>query len=100
MRGVQQARQERLNRVYHLMMRELWFARYNKENKDDTNAVYVLNLMVRLFRGVVREEFVFMNDNAPQHQTAAVQNFIEEEGIITLLWPLKFLRHNRQLTCL
>lgn len=55
-----------------------------------TGALYiqdVLNTVVRLFRGAVGENFIFIDDNAPPHRTAAVHNFCEEEGMVRLWWP-------------
>ncbi|GFW73367.1 transposable element Tcb2 transposase [Trichonephila clavipes] len=42
---------------------------------------------VRLFRGVVGDKFVFMDDNATSHRTLAVQDCLDSEGIQRLVWP-------------
>ncbi|GFW31413.1 transposable element Tcb2 transposase [Trichonephila clavipes] len=42
---------------------------------------------VRLFRGVVGDKFVFMDDNATCHRTLAVQDCLDSEGIQRLVWP-------------
>ena len=36
---------------------------------------------VRLFRGAIGADFVFMDDNARPHRTAAVQQLLESEDI-------------------
>ncbi|GFS99040.1 DDE_3 domain-containing protein [Trichonephila clavipes] len=42
---------------------------------------------VRLFRGVVGDKFVFMDDNATCQRTLAVQDHLDSEGIQRLVWP-------------
>ncbi|GFU87201.1 transposable element Tcb2 transposase [Trichonephila clavipes] len=44
---------------------------------------------VRLFRGVVGDKFVFMDDNATCHRTFAVQDCLDSEGIQRLVWPAR-----------
>ncbi|GFU82607.1 transposable element Tcb2 transposase [Trichonephila clavipes] len=44
---------------------------------------------VRLFRGAVGDKFVFMEDNATCHRTLAVQDFLDSEGILRLVWPAR-----------
>ncbi|GFX05257.1 transposable element Tcb2 transposase [Trichonephila clavipes] len=44
---------------------------------------------VRLFRGVVSDKFVFMDDNATCHRTLAVQDCLDSEGIQRLVWPAR-----------
>ncbi|GFW85413.1 transposable element Tcb2 transposase [Trichonephila clavipes] len=44
---------------------------------------------VRLFRGAVGNKFVFMDDNATCHQTLAVQDCLDSEGIQRLVWPVR-----------
>ncbi|GFT19195.1 transposable element Tcb2 transposase [Trichonephila clavipes] len=44
---------------------------------------------VRLFRGVVGDKFVCMDDNATCHRTLAVQDYLDSEGIQRLLWPAR-----------
>ncbi|GFV57835.1 transposable element Tcb1 transposase [Trichonephila clavipes] len=45
----------------------------------------VLLPRVRLFRGAVGDKFVFMDDNATCHQTLAVQDCLDSEGIQRLV---------------
>ncbi|GFU40514.1 transposable element Tcb2 transposase [Trichonephila clavipes] len=42
---------------------------------------------VRLFRGAVGDKFVFIDDNATCHQTFAVQDCLDREGIQRFVWP-------------
>ncbi|GFT02673.1 transposable element Tcb2 transposase [Trichonephila clavipes] len=44
---------------------------------------------VRLFRGAVGDKFVFMDDNATCHQTLAVQDCLDSEGIQLLVGPAR-----------
>ncbi|GFW76741.1 transposable element Tcb1 transposase [Trichonephila clavipes] len=44
---------------------------------------------VRLFRGVVGDKFVFMDDNATCHRTLAVQDCLDSKGIQRLVWPAR-----------
>ncbi|GFW66539.1 transposable element Tcb2 transposase [Trichonephila clavipes] len=44
---------------------------------------------VRLFCGAVSDKFVFMDDNATCHQTLAVQDCLDSEGIQRLVWPAR-----------
>ncbi|GFV71111.1 transposable element Tcb2 transposase [Trichonephila clavipes] len=44
---------------------------------------------VRLFRGVVGDTFVFMDDNATCHRTLDVQDCLDSEGMQRLLWPAR-----------
>ncbi|GFS86084.1 transposable element Tcb2 transposase [Trichonephila clavipes] len=50
---------------------------------------------VRLFRGVVGDKFVFMDDNATCHRTLAVQDCLDNEGIQRLVWPTRSPDLNR-----
>ncbi|GFS81049.1 transposable element Tcb2 transposase [Trichonephila clavipes] len=50
--------------------------------KDD-----VLEPYVRLFRGVVGPDFIFMYDNVPCHQAVLIDNFLETENIQRMSWP-------------
>ncbi|GFT55738.1 transposable element Tcb2 transposase [Trichonephila clavipes] len=43
----------------------------------------------RLFRGAVGDKFVFRDDNATCHQTLAVQDCLDSEGIQRLVWPAR-----------
>ncbi|GFU34360.1 transposable element Tcb2 transposase [Trichonephila clavipes] len=42
---------------------------------------------VRLFRGVIGPDFIFMDDNARPHRTLAVEELIESEDISQMDWP-------------
>ncbi|GFX48180.1 transposable element Tc1 transposase [Trichonephila clavipes] len=44
---------------------------------------------VRLFRGAVGDNFVFMDDNATCHRTLAVQDCLDNEGIHRLVWSAR-----------
>ncbi|GFT49165.1 transposable element Tcb1 transposase [Trichonephila clavipes] len=44
---------------------------------------------VRLFRGAVGDKFVFMDGNATCHQTLAVQDCLDSEGIQCLVWTAR-----------
>ncbi|GFX51531.1 transposable element Tcb2 transposase [Trichonephila clavipes] len=44
---------------------------------------------VRLFRGVVGDKFVFMDNNATCHRTLAVQDCLDSEDIQRLVWPAR-----------
>ncbi|GFX48177.1 transposable element Tcb1 transposase [Trichonephila clavipes] len=44
---------------------------------------------VRLFRGAVGDNFVFMDDNATCHRTLVVQDCLDSEGIQRLVWPAR-----------
>ncbi|GFX26385.1 transposable element Tcb2 transposase [Trichonephila clavipes] len=44
---------------------------------------------VRLFRGAVGDEFVFMDDNETCHRTLAVQDCLDSKGIQRLVWPTR-----------
>ncbi|GFX45495.1 transposable element Tc1 transposase [Trichonephila clavipes] len=47
----------------------------------------VLLLHVRLFRGAIGPDFVFMDDNARPHRTLAVEELLESEDITRMDWP-------------
>ncbi|GFW17078.1 transposable element Tcb2 transposase [Trichonephila clavipes] len=42
---------------------------------------------VRLFRGAIDPDFIFMDDNARPHRTLAVDELLESENITRLDWP-------------
>ncbi|GFX33717.1 transposable element Tcb2 transposase [Trichonephila clavipes] len=42
---------------------------------------------VRLFRGAMGLQFIFMDDNAPCHRTVAAEQLLESEGIERMDWP-------------
>ncbi|GFX30696.1 transposable element Tcb2 transposase [Trichonephila clavipes] len=47
----------------------------------------VLEPYVRLFRGAVGPDFIFMDDNAPCHRAVLIDDFLETENIQCMLWP-------------
>ncbi|GFU34690.1 transposable element Tcb2 transposase [Trichonephila clavipes] len=46
----------------------------------------VLEPYVRLFRGAVGPDFIFMDDNAPCHQAVLIDDFLEMENIQRMSW--------------
>ncbi|GFV01217.1 transposable element Tc1 transposase [Trichonephila clavipes] len=44
---------------------------------------------VRLFRGSMGLQFLFMNDNAPCHRTVAAEQLLESEDIERMDWPAR-----------
>ncbi|GFU79696.1 transposable element Tcb2 transposase [Trichonephila clavipes] len=42
---------------------------------------------VRLFRGAMGLQFLFMDDNAPCHRTVAAKQLLESEDIERMDWP-------------
>ncbi|GFT71363.1 transposable element Tc1 transposase [Trichonephila clavipes] len=42
---------------------------------------------VRLFRGAIGPDFIFMDDNARPHWTFAVEELLESEDITQMDWP-------------
>ncbi|GFX01291.1 transposable element Tcb2 transposase [Trichonephila clavipes] len=47
----------------------------------------VLGPYVRLFRGVVGPDFIFMDYNAPCHRAVLIDDFLETENIQRMSWP-------------
>ncbi|GFT15352.1 transposable element Tcb2 transposase [Trichonephila clavipes] len=47
----------------------------------------VLLLHVRLFRGAIGPDFIFIDDNARPHWTLAVEELLESEDITRMDWP-------------
>ncbi|GFX34324.1 transposable element Tcb1 transposase [Trichonephila clavipes] len=47
----------------------------------------VLEQHVRLFRGVMGAEFLFMDDNARPHRANIVDEFLQSEDITRIDWP-------------
>ncbi|GFT16605.1 transposable element Tcb2 transposase [Trichonephila clavipes] len=45
---------------------------------------------VRLFRGAIFPDFLFMDDNARPHRTLAVEELLESEDITRMDWPAYF----------
>ncbi|GFY11947.1 transposable element Tcb1 transposase [Trichonephila clavipes] len=44
---------------------------------------------VRLFRGAMGLQFLFMDDNAPCHRTVAAEQLLESEDIERMDWPAR-----------
>ncbi|GFS83891.1 transposable element Tcb2 transposase [Trichonephila clavipes] len=44
---------------------------------------------VRLFRGAMGLQFLFMDDNAPCHRTVAAEQLLESEDIERMDWPTR-----------
>ncbi|GFS66962.1 transposable element Tcb2 transposase [Trichonephila clavipes] len=62
------------------------------ENGTMTDQRYIDEVLlphVRLFRGAVGDELVFMDDNAPCHRNLSVQDCLDSEGIQRLVWPAR-----------
>lgn len=54
---------------------------------------YILDVRMpqaRTFRASVNDKFIFMEDNAMGHQTAAVLEYLKSEDIQRLAWPSDF----------
>ncbi|GFY16693.1 transposable element Tcb2 transposase [Trichonephila clavipes] len=49
---------------------------------------------VRLFRGAMGLQFLFMDDNAPCHRTVAAEKLLESEDIERMDWPARYLDLN------
>ncbi|GFS98838.1 transposable element Tcb2 transposase [Trichonephila clavipes] len=49
---------------------------------------------VRLFRGAMGLQFLFMDDNAPCHRTVAAEQLLESEDIERMDWPARSLDLN------
>ncbi|GFY09014.1 transposable element Tc3 transposase [Trichonephila clavipes] len=47
----------------------------------------VLEPYVRLFRGSVDLDFIFMDDNAPCPRAVLIDDFLETENILHMSWP-------------
>ncbi|GFW69209.1 transposable element Tcb2 transposase [Trichonephila clavipes] len=54
---------------------------------------------VRLFRGAVGDNIVFMDDNATCYRTLAVQDCLDNEGIQRLIWPARSIDLNPIKMC-
>ncbi|GFV50221.1 transposable element Tcb2 transposase [Trichonephila clavipes] len=48
---------------------------------------------VRLFRGAMGLQFLFMDDNAPCHRTVAAEQLLESEDIDRMDWPARSQSH-------
>ncbi|GFU30545.1 transposable element Tcb2 transposase [Trichonephila clavipes] len=46
-------------------------------------------LYMRLFRGAMGLQFLFMDDNAPCHRTVAAEQLLESEDIERMDWPAR-----------
>ncbi|GFW23453.1 transposable element Tcb2 transposase [Trichonephila clavipes] len=51
--------------------------------------VKILLSYVRLFRGAMGLQFIFMDDNAPCHRTVAAEQLLESEDIERMDWPTR-----------
>ncbi|GFV38832.1 transposable element Tcb2 transposase [Trichonephila clavipes] len=49
----------------------------------------ILLSYVRLFRGAMGLQFLFMDDNAPCHRTVAAKQLLESEDIERMDWPAR-----------
>ncbi|GFS97564.1 transposable element Tcb2 transposase [Trichonephila clavipes] len=49
----------------------------------------ILLLYVRLFRGAMGLQFLFMDDNSPCHRTVAAEQLLESEDIERMDWPAR-----------
>ncbi|GFY01070.1 transposable element Tc3 transposase [Trichonephila clavipes] len=49
----------------------------------------ILLLYVRLFRGAMGLQFLFMDDNAPCHRTVAAEQLLESKDIERMDWPAR-----------
>ena len=47
----------------------------------------VLDPIVKLYAAAVDTSFVLMDDNAHPHRTAIVEDFLENEEIMSMEWP-------------
>ncbi|GFW87401.1 transposable element Tcb2 transposase [Trichonephila clavipes] len=64
----------------------------------------ILLSYLRLFRGAMGLQFLFMDDNAPCHRTVAAKQLLESEDIERMDWParspdLSPIEHNASATC-
>ncbi|GFW92237.1 transposable element Tc1 transposase [Trichonephila clavipes] len=50
----------------------------------------ILLLYVRLFRGAMGLQFLFMDDNAPCHCTVAAEQLLQSEDIERMDWPARY----------
>ncbi|GFW42312.1 cytoplasmic dynein 2 heavy chain 1 [Trichonephila clavipes] len=48
----------------------------------------VLEPYVRLFRGAVDPDFIFLDDNAPCHRVVLIDDFLQTENIQRMSWPV------------
>ncbi|GFV80660.1 uncharacterized protein TNCV_4618221 [Trichonephila clavipes] len=56
----------------------------------------ILEQLVRLFRGAMRAEFMFMDDNARPHRANIIDECLQSEDITRMDWPaLTGLEFNR-----
>ncbi|GFW20826.1 transposable element Tcb2 transposase [Trichonephila clavipes] len=54
----------------------------------------ILHPYVRLFRGAMGLQFLFIDDNAPYHHTVAAEQLLESEDIERMDWPARSLDLN------
>ncbi|GFW01154.1 transposable element Tcb2 transposase [Trichonephila clavipes] len=62
--------------------RQTVYRRLNHAGLDE-----VLEPYVRLFRGAIGPDFIFMDDNAPCHRAVLIDDFLETENIQRMSWP-------------
>ncbi|GFV24313.1 transposable element Tcb2 transposase [Trichonephila clavipes] len=55
---------------------------------------------VRLFRGAMGLQFIFMDDNAPCHHTVAAEQLLESEDIELMDWPAQFSGSQSHRACM
>lgn len=49
----------------------------------------ILEPYVRLFRGAIGSQFVFMDDNATPHRAQLIDAYLESEDIVRMDWPAR-----------
>ena len=49
----------------------------------------ILEPYVRLFRGSIGPQFIFMDDNARPHRAGLVNEYLESEDIVRMEWPAR-----------
>ncbi|GFW06128.1 transposable element Tcb2 transposase [Trichonephila clavipes] len=63
---------------------------FNAGSVNGTRYCYEILLpYVRLFRGAMGLQFLFMDDNAPCHRTVAAEQLLESEDIERMDWPAR-----------
>ncbi|GFV37622.1 transposable element Tcb2 transposase [Trichonephila clavipes] len=72
----------------HYAERENWAPHIDRGSViGDRYCEEVLLPHVRLFRGAIGPDFIFMDDNARPHRTLAVEELLESEDITRMDWP-------------
>ncbi|GFV23812.1 transposable element Tc3 transposase [Trichonephila clavipes] len=54
-----------------------------------TRFFFHMSFFLRLFRGAMGLQFLFMDDNAPCHRTVAAKQLLESEDIERMDWPAR-----------